>query len=84
MKSFINIDKLKSENNFQLSHAEIAVLQLLMKGLIRRQIAEQLNLSVHTVNTHIENVYKKLGVHSEIAAIAKLFSEHLIINEDKN
>jgi len=82
MNSFINIDDVNLIDRYKLSHAEIKVLQLLMEGFKRKKIAEQLNSSVHTVNSHVENIYKKLGVHNEAAAVVKLFSEFLITNNN--
>jgi DNA-binding CsgD family transcriptional regulator len=29
-----------------------------------RQIAQRLNISVHTVETHLQHVYRKLGINS--------------------
>lgn len=45
-----------------LSEREIQVIQLSGKGLTAAQIAEQLFISVHTVNTHRQRIYAKLGV----------------------
>jgi DNA-binding NarL/FixJ family response regulator len=37
----------------------------------RSQIADRLLLSPHTVRTHVQEVLRKAGVHSTLAAIAK-------------
>ncbi len=52
-----------------LSDREIEVLEYLSKGLAYTNIAEQLFLSHYTVRKHIENIYKKLQVHSKIEAL---------------
>jgi LuxR family maltose regulon positive regulatory protein len=52
-----------------LSDREMDVLQLLNTGMTSTQIAEQLYISVHTVRTHIKNIYGKLDVHSRRDAI---------------
>ena len=54
-----------------LSERELEVLQLLPTPLSSSEIAEQLYISVHTVRSHIKNIYGKLGVHSRHAAIAR-------------
>ncbi len=45
-----------------LSKAEIRTLGLLAKGLSNREIAAQAFVSVNSVNTHLKNIYAKLGV----------------------
>lgn len=53
----------------QLSNREIEVLEQLSTGLPYTSIAENLIVSPSTVRRHIENIYKKLQVHSKIEAI---------------
>ena len=47
-----------------MSSSELAVLKLIVEGRDNDEIAEILVLSVHTVRTHLKNIYRKLGVHS--------------------
>ncbi|MCU1488773.1 MAG: Two-component system response regulator [Acidimicrobiaceae bacterium] len=54
----------------QLTHREQEILQLVVDGLNRRQIATGLVVSVETVRTHMGALMNKLGVHSAIAAAA--------------
>lgn len=63
---------------YGLSGSEVKVLELLVKGLRRKEISEHLSVSVHTVNTHFEKIYEKLAVHNEAAAVAKLIGEQLL------
>jgi|RhiMetdeSRZDD1v2_1073273.scaffolds.fasta_scaffold08936_3 DNA-binding NarL/FixJ family response regulator len=53
-----------------LSTRELEVLNCLMDGLTRRDIAERFVLSPHTVRTHINNMLRKLDVHSTLAAVS--------------
>jgi DNA-binding NarL/FixJ family response regulator len=53
-----------------LSPRELEILRCLVHGLTRQQIAEDYFLSPHTVRTHINNVLRKLDVHSTLAAVA--------------
>ena len=51
-----------------LSDREVEILRLLARGLSRRQVAETLFLSEHTVRHHLEHIYDKLGVSTRVAA----------------
>ncbi len=53
-------------------------MQLLASGLNRKEISEALNISLHTVNTHVERIYKKLGVHNAASATGAAFRENLL------
>lgn len=53
-----------------LSERELEILACLVQGLTRREIAERLTLSPHTVRTHINNLLHKLEVHSVLAAVS--------------
>ncbi|HVX56505.1 MAG TPA: LuxR C-terminal-related transcriptional regulator, partial [Candidatus Saccharimonadales bacterium] len=48
----------------QLSPPEAAVAQLAQAGRTNRQIAQQLHMSVKTVETHLSRIYQKLGIRS--------------------
>jgi DNA-binding CsgD family transcriptional regulator len=52
-----------------VTEAELAVVKLVTEGLTNRRVAEQLYLSTHTVNTHVRNVFTKLGVNSRLELI---------------
>ncbi len=52
-----------------LTYQEKEVLELLKLGLINKEIAVKLNISVHTVKTHLENIYRKLGVLNRVQAV---------------
>ena len=55
-------NKVNYQENKQLSQREITILKLIVKGLTHQQIADELFLSIHTVNTHRKNINKKLGI----------------------
>lgn len=61
-----------------LTSREQAVLRLMSDGRGMKGIAEDLNLSYHTVDTHLRNIYAKLHVHSSTAAVAKAIQEGLL------
>lgn len=53
-----------------LTAREVEVLQLLAEGNSYKMAAAQLDISFHTVNTHIKKIYEKLHVQSLGEAIA--------------
>ena len=56
-----------------LSNRENEILQLLAKGLLYKEIADQLSVSVSTVRQHIHHIYEKLHVQNRTEAINKAF-----------
>lgn len=53
-----------------LTRRQLEVLECLAQGMSRAEIAEHLVLSPHTVRTHVQQVLRKAGVHSTLAAMA--------------
>ncbi|HOU67327.1 MAG TPA: response regulator transcription factor [Paludibacteraceae bacterium] len=51
-------------DNSDLSQREKEVLVLVAKGKINKEIADSLNLSIHTVMTHRKNITRKTGIKS--------------------
>ncbi len=54
-----------------LSPREAQVLELLAKGFLYKEIADEMKVSYATVHTHIRHVYEKLHVRSRTEAVAK-------------
>jgi DNA-binding CsgD family transcriptional regulator len=44
-----------------LSDREAEILKLLVAGMLKKQIAGRLELSIHTVGTYIRRIYEKTG-----------------------
>lgn len=57
---------------YNLTKRELEISKLLCDGLNNDEISKELFISIYTVKTHIENIYKKIGVNSRTAAILKL------------
>ena len=61
-----------------LTSREQAILRLMSQGRGMKGIAEDLNLSYHTVDSHLRNIYAKLHVHSSAAAVARAIKDGLL------
>jgi LuxR family maltose regulon positive regulatory protein len=55
----------------QLTPQEMAVLRWIAAGYSNKAIAEELNISLSTVKTHIRNLYSKLGAGNRVQAIQR-------------
>lgn len=62
----------------QLTEREKDILSALVEGFSYKMIAEKLFLSVHTIHTHIKNIYEKLHVNSKGEAVAKAIKNKLV------
>ena len=59
-----NDDKLEKADDVELSKREIDVLVAVAKGLMNKEIADQMNISIHTVISHRKNITRKTGIKS--------------------
>ncbi len=66
------------KGEYAITPAEKNILRLLVEGEPKKQIAHQLGVSFHTVDTHLRNIYIKLQVHSRSGAVAKALKERLL------
>lgn len=64
--------------DYGLTKREKEILHFLVDGHQLKQIAEELFVSRHTVDSHIRNIYAKLHVHSRARAVVKAVREGLI------
>jgi LuxR family maltose regulon positive regulatory protein len=64
----------------ELSPSELRVLGYLPTNLTRPEIAQALGVSVNTVNTHVRNVYAKLGARDRSAAVQRARQLRLLSN----
>ncbi len=65
------------KDDYGLSTRECEILELMVKGLIKKEIAQQIGVSYHTVNNHLRSIYEKLHVHTRGGAVAKALKERL-------
>lgn len=64
---------LPAKNHFNISEREQEVLNLLSKGLLYKEIGQQLGISTGTVKQHIHHIYDKLHVQNRTEALNKIF-----------
>ena len=64
-----------------LTTRELEVLHLIVQGVRNNEIAQQLFISVKTVETHLTSLYGKLGVQSRAEVIALAQRQGLLLEE---
>ena len=64
-----SIDRERLSQPEELSPSELRVLRYLPTNLTRPEIARELYVSINTVNTHIRNIYSKLGARDRSSAV---------------
>jgi LuxR family maltose regulon positive regulatory protein len=67
----VGTDRRRSPDIEELSRSELRVLRYLPTNLTRPEIARELYVSINTVNTHVRNVYSKLGARDRSSAVAR-------------
>lgn len=68
----------RKEVPFELSPAEIRILEQVTEGKSNKEIAEVVFLSPWTVKTHIKNIYKKMQVNSRAAAVKLALRRNIV------
>ena len=70
--------KAMQSGDYGLSPREKEVLGQMAEGLVTKEIATALGVSVHTVTNHIRSIYAKLHVNTNTGAVAKAIREGLV------
>ncbi len=68
----------RTDARIDLSDRELEVLRCLIQGLSYKQVARDLDISIHTVRNHIRSIYSKLRVHSVAAAVSRALREGIV------
>lgn len=71
----------RGQNLDLLTNREVDVLRLLVSGYTNRQIADQLTLSVRTIETHRANLTTKLDLHTRLDLIRFAAQHNLVTTE---
>ncbi len=67
-----------NDNEIAISSKERIILENLAVGKNYKSIADELNISVHTVRYHIKNIYSKLHASSQSEAIAQAYRKGIL------
>jgi len=73
---------LPAESPAALSPRKLEILNLLGEGLVKKEIADQLDISTPTVATHVRHIYEKLEVQNAPAAITKAYRAGILPSEE--
>jgi DNA-binding NarL/FixJ family response regulator len=61
-----------------LSPREVEILQKIAYGSTTKEVADQLGISFHTVKTHLERIFEKLGANDRAQAVAIAIRQGLV------
>lgn len=75
---FFTKSSVPANNEYALSSRELDILKCLVSGDSYKMIADSCCISIGTVRTHINSIYKKLHVNSKSEAVVKAMKERLI------
>lgn len=67
-----------NREDFGLTEKEAIILHYLVEGKSYKMIAEKINISYHTVNSHVKKIYTKLHVHSVAEAVNKAINDKIV------
>lgn len=65
-------------NLYSLTERELDILKCLVNGDSYKMIADNCNISIGTVRSHINNIYKKLCINSKSEAVVKALKENIV------
>jgi DNA-binding NarL/FixJ family response regulator len=77
LSKVINSLQTKTEISFLeiLTFREKEIVTLVERGLSYKQMSTQLFVTNYTINYHLKNIYKKLGIHSKSELLTKIIGE---------
>ena len=64
-------------HSLRISGRELQIIQEIFDDRKESAIADDLTISVHTVHTHLERLYRKLGVSTRVGLVVCILSEYL-------
>jgi DNA-binding NarL/FixJ family response regulator len=70
------------ENGGDLTEREVDVLIAVAKGLMNKEIADKLNISIHTVISHRKNITRKTGIKSVSGLTVYALINNLITSDE--
>ncbi len=82
MNEFAQSETTKNTDDVELSKREADVLVAVAKGMMNKEIADQMNISIHTVISHRKNITRKTGIKS-VSGLTVYALLNNLINEDE-
>ena len=82
MNEFAQSEATKSTDDVELSKRETDVLVAVAKGMMNKEIADQMNISIHTVISHRKNITRKTGIKSVSGLTVYALLNNLIDEKD--
>jgi DNA-binding NarL/FixJ family response regulator len=72
----------KRKEELKLSKRKIEVLELIAEGLVKKEIAERLDIAYGTVETYVKMIYQELGVSNAPSAVSKAYQKGLLKGDE--
>ena len=82
MNELVQNEASKNSDDVELSKRETDVLVAVAKGMMNKEIAEQMNISIHTVISHRKNITRKTGIKSVSGLTVYALLNNLIDEKD--
>lgn len=82
MDEFVQSETAKNNEDVELSKRETDVLVAVAKGMMNKEIADQMNISIHTVISHRKNITRKTGIKSVSGLTVYALLNNLIDEKD--
>ena len=82
MDEFVQGETAKTTDDVELSKRETDVLVAVAKGMMNKEIADQMNISIHTVISHRKNITRKTGIKSVSGLTVYALLNNLIDEKD--
>ena len=82
MNEFAQSEATKNNDDVELSKRETDVLVAVAKGMMNKEIADQMNISIHTVISHRKNITRKTGIKSVSGLTVYALLNNLIDEKD--
>lgn len=61
-----------------LTERELEIVTLILTGKNKREIAKTLSLSLSTIKTNVENIYRKFDIHNKVELIIYVIKNNII------
>ena len=70
-------------SSLHVSKRELQIVRGIFEGGTEATIAEDLDVSIHTVHSHLDRLYKKLHVPNRCAMVVRIFAEYLRLEQHR-